>query len=104
VQCAGSKSGLVQVPFWEAAGTALAETRPFRPGAMADGFNMNLWRWRPQVMKTKPTRKDLSCPDAQRGYRHATDEFVDWYWTPMIDDGEFQGSVPVTLGALQQVL
>src|SRR5215813_10358024 len=62
---------------------------------------MNLWRWRPQVMKT--TRKDkrrapksvlrlpdlevaksavlnsLSCPDAQRGYRHAIDEFVDWY-------------------------
>jgi integrase len=21
----------------------------------------------------------LSCPDAQRGYRHAIDEFVDWY-------------------------
>ena len=21
----------------------------------------------------------LSCPDAQRGYRHANDEFVDWY-------------------------
>src|ERR1700730_1227185 len=21
----------------------------------------------------------LSCPDAQRGYRHAVDEFVDWY-------------------------
>ena len=20
----------------------------------------------------------LSCPDAQRGYRHAIDEFVDW--------------------------
>ena len=54
-------------------------------------------------MKTKPTRKDkrripksilrlpdlevaksavlnsLCCPDAQRGYRHAIDEFVDWY-------------------------
>jgi integrase len=54
-------------------------------------------------MKTKPTRKDkrrvrksvlrlpdlevgksaalnrLSCPDAQRSYRHAIDEFVDWY-------------------------
>src|SRR4030088_2179580 len=54
-------------------------------------------------MKTKPTRKgkrrvtksvlrlpdlevaksavvnSLSCPDAQRGYRHAIDEFVDWY-------------------------
>lgn len=53
-------------------------------------------------MKTKPTRKDkrgrksvlrlpdlevaksavlnsLSCPDAQRDYRHAIDEFVDWY-------------------------
>jgi site-specific recombinase XerD len=23
--------------------------------------------------------KSLSCPDAQRGYRHAIDEFVDWY-------------------------
>ncbi|HLJ49879.1 MAG TPA: hypothetical protein VKU01_27890 [Bryobacteraceae bacterium] len=23
----------------------------------------------------------LSCPDAQRGYRHAIDEFVDWYWS-----------------------
>jgi hypothetical protein len=22
----------------------------------------------------------LSCPDAQRGYRHAIGEFVDWYW------------------------
>jgi hypothetical protein len=21
----------------------------------------------------------LTCPDAQRGYRHAIDEFVDWY-------------------------
>jgi site-specific recombinase XerD len=54
-------------------------------------------------MKTKPTRKNkrrvpksvlrlpdlevaksallnsLSCPDAERGYRHAIDEFVDWY-------------------------
>ena len=54
-------------------------------------------------MKKNPTRKDkcrvpksvlrlpdlevaksavpnsLSCPDAQRGYRHAIDEFVDWY-------------------------
>lgn len=54
-------------------------------------------------MKQKPTRKkkrriaktvlrlpdlevaksavlnSLSCPDAQRGYRHAIDEFVDWY-------------------------
>jgi site-specific recombinase XerD len=64
---------------------------------------MNLWRWRPQVMKRKPGRKEkrrtgktvlrlpdlevaksavlnsLSCPDAQRGYRHAIDEFVEWY-------------------------
>src|ERR1043165_8915046 len=63
---------------------------------------MNLWRWRPQVMKRKSGRKEkrrsgkmvlrlpdlevaksavlnsLSCPD-QRGYRHAIDEFVDWY-------------------------
>src|ERR1700704_5359694 len=64
---------------------------------------MDLWRWRPQVMKRKPGCKEkrrigktvlrlpdleiaksavlnsLSCPDAQRGYRHAIDEFVDWY-------------------------
>jgi len=61
---------------------------------------MNPWRWRPQVMKTKPTLKDkrrvpksvlrlpdlevarsavlnsLCCPDARRGYRHAIDEFL----------------------------
>src|SRR5229473_1545640 len=59
--------------------------------------------WRPRVMKHKPRSKrkvstpksilrlpdleaaksavlnSLSCPDAQRGYRHAIDEFVDWY-------------------------
>ena len=59
--------------------------------------------WRPLVMKqkTRSERKrvapkailrlpdlevaksavlnSLSCPDAQRGYRHAIDEFVDWY-------------------------
>src|SRR5258707_12204677 len=76
---------------------------PTRTRATGDGCNLNLWRWRPQVMQTKPTRKDkrrvpksvvrlpdlevaksavlnsLSCPDAQRGYRHAIDEFVDWY-------------------------
>src|SRR5688572_4947571 len=61
------------------------------------------WRWRPRVMKQKQRNKvrgraaksvlrlpdlevaksevlnSLSCPDAQRGYRHAIDEFVDWY-------------------------
>src|SRR6266403_2062333 len=64
---------------------------------------MDLWHWRPQVMKRKPVRKEkrrsaktvlrlpdlevaksavlnsLSSPDAQRGYRHAIDEFVEWY-------------------------
>jgi hypothetical protein len=59
--------------------------------------------WRPLVMKHKTRSKgklrtpktilrlpdlevaksavlnSLSCPDAQRGYRHAIDEFVDWY-------------------------
>ena len=78
-------------------------SRSTRTRATGDGCNLNLWSWRPQVMKTKPTRKDkrrvpksvlrlpdlevaksavlnsLSCPDAQRGYRHAIDEFVDWY-------------------------
>ena len=57
---------------------------------------------RPQAMKRNPRRKQLSrpksilkspdleaaksavlnslsCPDAQRGYRHAIDEFVEWY-------------------------
>src|SRR5580700_4574174 len=61
------------------------------------------WPWRPRVMKPKEKRNakgraaksvlrlpdlevaksavlnSLSCPDAQRGYRHAIDEFVDWY-------------------------
>src|SRR5215467_5442604 len=61
------------------------------------------WRWRPRVMKKNQKRNakgrdaksvlrlpdlevaksavlnSLSCPDAQRGYRHAIDEFVDWY-------------------------
>src|SRR5450432_3403739 len=64
---------------------------------------INPWRWRPRVMKQKAKRNakgraaktvlrlpdlevaksavliSLSCPDAQRGYRHAIDEFVDWY-------------------------
>src|SRR5262252_4782333 len=58
--------------------------------------------WRPSIMKHRPTSKrrrttksvlrlldlehaksavlnSLSSPDAQRGYRHAIDEFVDWY-------------------------
>jgi hypothetical protein len=59
--------------------------------------------WEAMEMKGKPNRKEtrrtpksilrlpdlevakssvlnsLSCPDAQRGYRHAIDEFVDWY-------------------------
>src|SRR6516164_1532566 len=64
---------------------------------------INPWHWRPRVMKPKQKRNakkqaaksvlrlpdlevaksavlnSLSCPDAQRGYRHAIDEFVDWY-------------------------
>lgn len=28
---------------------------------------------------TSAVINSLSCPDAQRGYRHALDEFVDWY-------------------------
>ena len=64
---------------------------------------INPWRWRPRAMKKKAKRNtkrqaarsvlrlpDLevaksavrtspSCPDAQRGYRHAIDEFVEWY-------------------------
>jgi len=29
----------------------------------------------------------LSCPDAQRGYRHAIDEFVEWYCSePRLSD------------------
>ena len=64
---------------------------------------MDLWRWRPQVMKRNPSLKEkgrigktvlrlpdlevaksavlnsLSCPDSQRGYRHAINEFVEWY-------------------------
>src|ERR1022692_682265 len=76
---------------------------PLGAGASRVEWMMNLWRWRPQVMKRKPGRKEkrrtgktvlrlpdlevaksavlnsLSCPDAQRGYRHAIDEFVEWY-------------------------
>src|SRR6202165_3158474 len=63
---------------------------------------MNPWRWRPRVMKIQRRKakgrvaksclrlpdlevaksavlNSLSCPDAQRGYRRAIDEFVDWY-------------------------
>src|ERR1700756_60101 len=64
---------------------------------------INPWRWRPRVMNQNQKRNakgrsaksvlripdlevaksavlnSLSCPDAQRGYRHAIDEFVDWY-------------------------
>src|SRR5579872_5556171 len=62
---------------------------------------INPWRWRPRVMKQKHNAKgraaksvlrlpdldiaksavlnSLSCPDAQRGYRRAIDEFVEWY-------------------------
>src|SRR5947209_16921118 len=64
---------------------------------------INQWQWRPRVMKEKhksnargraaksvlrlpdlevaksAVLNSLACPDAQRGYRHAIDEFVDWY-------------------------
>jgi hypothetical protein len=64
---------------------------------------INPWRWRPRVMKQNQKRNakgraaksvlwlpdlevaksavlnSLSCADAQRGYRHAINEFVDWY-------------------------
>ena len=33
-----------------------------------------------QISKSKSAvLNSLSCPDAQRGYRHGIDEFVDWY-------------------------
>ena len=61
------------------------------------------WRWRPRIVKQKHRKQNkgrtaksvlrlpdfevaksavlnsLSCPDAQRGYCDAIDEFVDWY-------------------------
>ena len=67
------------------------------------GGMIDSWRWRPRVMKPRQKRhtnkraaksvlrlpdleaaksavlSSLSCPDAQRGYRHAIDEFVEWY-------------------------
>ena len=67
------------------------------------GCMINPWRWRPRAMKRTERRNikrriakavlrlpdleiaksavlnSLSCPDAQRGYLHAIDEFVDWY-------------------------
>ena len=72
---------------------------------LGGGRMINPWRWSPRVMKQIQRRKakgrvaklvlrlpdlevaksavlnSLSCPDAQRGYRHAIDEFVDWYCT-----------------------
>jgi len=69
----------------------------------ASGDMIDSWRWRPRVVKQKHQQRikgrahrsvlrlpdleiaksavlnSLSCPDAQRGYRHAIDEFVDWY-------------------------
>ena len=34
----------------------------------------------PDLEVAKPAvLNSLPCPDAQRGYRHAIDEFVDWY-------------------------
>jgi hypothetical protein len=34
----------------------------------------------PDLEVAKPAvLSSLSCPDAQRGYRHAIDEFVEWY-------------------------
>src|SRR6202011_979757 len=70
---------------------------------LAGGRMINPWRSRPRVMKQIQRHKakgrvaksvlrlpdlevaksavlnSLSCPDAQRGYHHAIDEFVDWY-------------------------
>jgi site-specific recombinase XerD len=62
---------------------------------------MAWWRWRPPTIKSKRNRRtsrpkrvlrlpdlehartavlnSLSSPESQRGYRHAIDEFVDWY-------------------------
>src|SRR5258708_15889565 len=75
--------------------------KPYR-GWRQQGM-INPWRWRPRAMKEKQKRNakgraaksvlrlpdlevaksavlnSLSCPDAQRGYRHAIDEFVEWY-------------------------
>ena len=77
--------------------------RPNRTEVDVRRYIINPWRWRPRVMKQKAKRNakgraaktvlrlpdlevaksavlnSLSCPDAQRGYRHAIDEFVDWY-------------------------
>jgi integrase len=80
-----------------------ADDAPTGLNLLAGGRMINPWRWRPRVMKQIQRRKakgrlaksvlrlpdlevaksavlnSLSCPDAQRGYRHAIDEFVDWY-------------------------
>ena len=34
--------------------------------------------------KGRAVLNSLSCPDAQRGYRHAIDEFVDWYCSELL--------------------
>ena len=41
----------------------------------------------------------LSCPDALRGYRHAIDEFVDWYCSePRLSFSKTVGAVPNASG------
>jgi hypothetical protein len=39
----------------------------------------SVMRWPDLEVAKSAVLNSLSCPDAQRGYRHAIDEFVDWY-------------------------
>jgi hypothetical protein len=49
-------------------------------GAMQKGRDAKSVLRLPDLEVAKSAVLDnLSCPDAQRGYRHAIDEFVDWY-------------------------
>ena len=42
------------------------------------GANKSVLRLPDLEIAKSAVLNSLSCPDAQRGYRHAIDEFVDW--------------------------
>ena len=89
--------------FSEASGLLWSDHAPLGLSVVPQSGMIDSWLWRPRVVKQKQKKKvkgsankfvlrlpdleiaesavlgRLSNPDAQRGYRHAIDEFVDWY-------------------------
>ena len=45
----------------------------------------------------------LSCPDAQRGYWHAIDEFVEWYCSHLETRNLAPGTINLRLGAVRRL-